>query len=321
MSDVDVFNGDADGICALLQLRLQEPRTSRLVTGPKRDIELLRRLDAAPGDRITVLDVSFDKNRDDVNRLLAQGAELLYIDHHFAGDIPEHERLSIIVNEAPDVCTSLLVNGRLGGAFTHWAVVGAFGDNLNQSAERIAAPLGLSREELSTLERLGNCLNYNGYGEALSDLIFSPADLYEVAVLYRSPLDFVADEPRYFQTLDEAFVGDREKVESQPFVTSQTSDGRILMLPNAPWARRISGVYGNELANQSPNSAHAVVTLKDNGNYVVSVRAPMTRKKGADSLCRTFATGGGRAAAAGINDLPPSELHRFETAFFSHAWG
>ncbi|MEJ2533090.1 MAG: DHH family phosphoesterase, partial [Halioglobus sp.] len=39
----DVFNGDADGICALLQLRKAQPLESTLVTGVKRDINLLSR--------------------------------------------------------------------------------------------------------------------------------------------------------------------------------------------------------------------------------------------------------------------------------------
>ena len=45
----DVFNGDADGLCALHQLRLAEPADSELVTGPKRDISLLKRVNAAAG--------------------------------------------------------------------------------------------------------------------------------------------------------------------------------------------------------------------------------------------------------------------------------
>ena len=44
MSYYDVFNGDADGLCSLHQLRLDEPRDSVLVTGAKRDIELLQRV-------------------------------------------------------------------------------------------------------------------------------------------------------------------------------------------------------------------------------------------------------------------------------------
>ncbi|PUE05199.1 MAG: acetyltransferase, partial [Candidatus Sedimenticola endophacoides] len=47
--DYDVFNGDADGICALLQLRREEPREAVLVTGVKRDIALLERVDAGAG--------------------------------------------------------------------------------------------------------------------------------------------------------------------------------------------------------------------------------------------------------------------------------
>ncbi len=60
----DVFNGDADGICALHQLRLAEPVNSELITGPKRDISLLKRVQARAGDRITVLDIALSKNRD-----------------------------------------------------------------------------------------------------------------------------------------------------------------------------------------------------------------------------------------------------------------
>ena len=58
----DVFNGDADGICALHQLRLTEPRASVLVTGAKRDIALLDRVEAHAGDELTVLDVSLAVN-------------------------------------------------------------------------------------------------------------------------------------------------------------------------------------------------------------------------------------------------------------------
>ena len=35
MAVYDVFNGDADGICALLQLRKVEPLDSHLITGVK----------------------------------------------------------------------------------------------------------------------------------------------------------------------------------------------------------------------------------------------------------------------------------------------
>jgi hypothetical protein len=58
-----------------------------------------------------------------------------------------------------------------------------------------------------------------------------------------------------------------------------------------------------------------VLTVKANGNYLISVRAPLDNKAGADELCRSFATGGGRAAAAGVNDLPADQLQTFIDRF------
>ena len=34
MADFDVFNGDADGVCALVQLRMAEPRDADAESGP-----------------------------------------------------------------------------------------------------------------------------------------------------------------------------------------------------------------------------------------------------------------------------------------------
>lgn len=48
MSDVDVFNGDADGLCALHQWRLAHPATNALVTGVKRDIKQGNRMKVMP---------------------------------------------------------------------------------------------------------------------------------------------------------------------------------------------------------------------------------------------------------------------------------
>ena len=62
MKCYDVFNGDADGIISLVQLRLAEPRDAKLITGRKRDIKLLSRLDVKQGDQVTVLDISMRSN-------------------------------------------------------------------------------------------------------------------------------------------------------------------------------------------------------------------------------------------------------------------
>jgi hypothetical protein len=89
----------------------------------------------------------------------------------------------------------------------------------------------------------------------------------------------------------------------------------VFMMPDEPWARRVSGVYSNDLANSDPDRAHAVLTAKASGCYLVSVRAPLNNKTGADELCMKFPTGGGRKAAAGINDLPGDMLQEFIDTF------
>lgn len=309
----DVFNGDADGICALLQLRKADPRDAILVTGVKRDINLLAAVDAAAGDQITVLDVSMDTNRAALDRALASQANVFYVDHHFSGDIPHHANLTAIINEAADVCTAVLVNGHLKNRHLDWAVTGAFGDNLKDTARALAQGLDISQPDLASLEVLGTYINYNGYGPALGDLHFDPKQLYLRLYAAADPLDFVHHSPD-FRKLSTGYQEDMALAEGlQPLHCKPGS--AVFLLPDQPWARRVSGVYSNDLASNNPGRAHAVLTEKDNGNYLISVRAPMTNKRGAAELCLQFPSGGGRAGAAGINDLPADQLPAFVAAF------
>tara|TARA_R110002124_G_scaffold57084_6_gene160342 strand:- start:66 stop:1022 length:957 start_codon:yes stop_codon:yes gene_type:complete len=309
----DLFNGDADGICALLQLRKAEPRDATLVTGVKRDINLLGKVNAAAGDQITVLDVSMDKNRAALDSALEAGACVFYVDHHFPGDIPAHTNLTAIINESADVCTAALVNGHLNGAHLDWAVTGAFGDNLHATARALAKGLDISEQDLTALENLGTYINYNGYGPAIDDLHFDPRELYLRLYAAEGPLDFVHNSPD-FEKLSTGYREDMARAEAlQPLHARPGS--AVFLLPDEAWARRVSGVYSNDLATHNPARAHAVLTLNAKGNYLVSVRAPMENKQGAAELCMQFPTGGGRAGAAGINDLALDQLQNFVDAF------
>lgn len=308
----DVFNGDADGICALLQLRLAEPKNSRLITGIKRDVALLDRVEAQVGDKVTVLDLSLDKNRDDLCRILDEGADVFYVDHHYAGDIPNSPSLTTLINQAPDVCTSLLVNQYLDGAYQRWAIVGSYGDNLIKSAQGLAKSQNLSVSDLAQLKRLGILLNYNGYGADLSDLHYHPADLFKLMLPYKNPIAFISDCSYEYEKLENGFESDLKSAENADILFLDDAVA-IYVLPNEAWARRISGVFGNHLANLNPDRAHAILTNKANGNFLISVRAPLSNKRGAADLCRNFPTGGGREAAAGINDLPESLVEDFIT--------
>ncbi|HSJ82105.1 MAG TPA: acetyltransferase [Thiobacillus sp.] len=314
MNLFDVFNGDADGLCALHQLRLADPADSTLVTGPKRDISLLKRVEAQSGDCVTVLDIALSKNRDALDKLLEAGVQVRYFDHHQPGDIPAHPNFESHIDTDANVCTSLLVNRHLQGRQRAWAVTGAFGDNLADAARQAAAPLDLSAGQLAQLQSLGECLNYNGYGETLDDLFFDPADLYRQLRPFADPFAFLA-ESRAYQTLKTGYQDDMARaVTVNP--TEARASGRIFMLPAEKWARRIAGVFGNQLAVESPTQAHAVLTAKAGGGYLVSVRAPLVARSGADDLCSQFDSGGGRRGAAGINHLPEAELGRFIALFF-----
>ncbi len=314
----DVFNGDADGICALHQLRLAFPAANNLITGTKREIDLLQRVEAGAGDEVTVLDVALDRNRAALLVLLGKGVKVSYFDHHVAESIPEHPNLTATIDTSPDVCTSLLVNRylegkHLGGKYLIWAVVGAFGDNLHEAAYETAKPLNLDPKRLETLRELGECLNYNSYGESVEDLHFHPAELYRILHQQKNPFVFVREDG-IFEVLKQGYAEDMALARAvKP--EYETTHGAVYILPAKPWSRRVSGAFGNTLASASPDRAHAVLTQRGDGTFVVSVRAPQSARSGADILCSRFATGGGRKGAAGINRLPENELPRFMQAF------
>jgi hypothetical protein len=312
MKFIDVFNGDADGICALHQLRLHEPQPeARLISGVKRDINLLQQIEEVRDSSITVLDISLEKNRHSLERLLDQGNKVFYADHHYAGEVPSHDQLTVHIDPEPQLCTSLIINWMLEDKYAPWAVVGAFGDNLDESALELAQKLGLT--ELDQLRETGILLNYNGYGASLDDLFFHPAELYQQVRPYSDPLAFYADSPA-LKTLREGYRDDMNRAEASAPLYEDRS-GRIFRLPAEAWARRVSGVFANALANERPDLAHTMLTENRDGSLLVSVRAPLLNRNGADTLCRQFPSGGGRAAAAGINALPEAQLDAFIQAF------
>lgn len=317
MRFIDVFNGDADGICALVQLRLAEPRNSELVTGIKRDINLLKKVQADVGDKLTVLDISMEKNAADLRRLLEAGAEVFYADHHQPGEIPQHAGLSAHIDMAATTCTSLIIDKYLDGQFHQWAITAAYGDNLTAVAEQLADEAGMTFEQREEVKSLGVYLNYNGYGANIDDLIFHPAELFKQCVAYASPFDFIHENRAAYEKLSTGYNDDmRAGLTIAP--KYQTEKLAVICLPDEKWARRVSGVLGNELANQFPDRAHAIMSVKDADHYLVSLRAPNSNRSGADEIAGQFPTGGGRKAAAGINALPMQQLYKLIEAMEKH---
>lgn len=308
-----VFNGDADGLCALQQLRLAEGfAPAELVTGPKRRTALLAGAAAGAGDEVTVLDVSFHANRDAVLRLLAAGARVRYFDHHHAGELPSHPRLEAHIDLSPSVCTSVLVDRYLGGAQRAWAAVGAFGDNLAGTGKELACGL----PEVAQIEKLGVLLNYNSYGESEDDLFFPPAELHRRLASYLDPLAFIREDEAY-QVLAKGYAEDMQRAANLKPAAAR-ENAAVYVLPDESWARRVSGALANRLARSAPARAHAMLSPNSAGGMQVSVRAPLERPAGAAALCLEYPTGGGREAAAGINHLPTDSVGGFTERFLRY---
>lgn len=315
---IDVCNGDADGLCSVVQWRLHAPQEARLVTGLKRDIELLDRVQVERGDEVLVCDVSMRRNHQALVRLLDAGASVRYFDHHEPGDIPVHPLLEVHIDTAGDICSSLLVDRYLGGRFRAWAVVGAYGDNLNDVAGRLAVDMGLSAQDRMRLRSLGEAINYNAYGDSVQDIYMAPEQVYEVLARFSDPLEFLEHE-KLGQELNALRQGDLRLAQAlAPY--RQTQDAQVYLLPDAAWSRRVIGTLGNALASAAPARAHALLRAAPGGGFVVSVRAPLSAPGGAVSLCRQFG-GDGRAGSAGIDQLPPHDLEQFLDAFLTTRWG
>ncbi len=321
MTRTYVFNGDADGLCALQQLRLADRsggaraavEKETLVTGVKRDIALLGRVTASPGDACTVLDISLDVNRVALMSLLDAGASVRYFDHHFTGEIPRHPNFEPYLDLSPTVCTSLLVDRYLAGRFRSWAIVGAFGDSLMAEGQALAEAAGLAPAATERLRELGVVMNYNAYGETIADLHVAPEELAKEIRPYADPLEFATASPT-FRLLSDGYAADMDLARRlNPLC--KVGAAVLFMLPDAAWARRASGSLANDLAKANAGNAVAIVSPKTEGGFLVSVRVPSESPTSAQTFCSRFPTGGGRRTAAGINHLPGESLEAFTEAF------
>lgn len=194
-----------------------------------------------------------------------------------------------------------------------WAIVAAFGDELQQLGQTLAQAHGLQPDATTALAQLGRYLNYNGYGESLADLHFAPAQLADAMLPFADPLDFIHNSG-VFTELHAGFAADMAQAETLT-PEREALGTTLLRLPDVPWARRMTGVLANQWMRQRPNHALAVLSPKSGGGFVVSVRVPAGHALGADDFCRRFETGGGRKPAGGINHLPEVLLDHLIAAF------
>ena len=321
MHYIDIFNGDADGLIARHQYRLANPIPAaqlQFISGVKRDIALVRHaLPLCQEDcqyEVTIFDISYDQNADTVEQLLRQGVSVRYFDHHRAGTLKPHPKLDANIDTAATVCTSLLVDRHysVNGKYRRWAIAAAFGDNLIEVATKLGHAASLPATETALLHELGEAVNYNAYGDAEADLVFRPADLARRLEPYADPFEFIRGET-VFAALKQSMASDLQHAATiMPY--RENAAYAVYRFPDAPRARRESGVFANRQADANPTRAHALLTPNAGGNFTVSIRAPIgstNPQHRADQVAIAFAGGGGRVGAAGINALPENEVERF----------
>ena len=316
LTSYDLFNGDADGLCALHQLRLVEPRDSVLISGVKRDIALFDQLPSGRPLQVTALDISWDRNAQGVCQVLNGGGQVTYFDHHSAQTLFPHPQLNAHIDTGLDVCTSILVDRYLGGVLRQWAIVAAYGDNLDAVADRMAREQDCTAATRGALAQLGYLLNYNAYGESREDLHFCPVQLYRSMHRFESPLDFMA-RAYEFRRLQEGYISDQQAVQDLlPYTANDRAT--VYVLPNRAWARRLSGTLANQLVARNNGRSVAVITPRSDGDFLVSLRIGSASASRADIFCSRYPHGGGRQGAGGIDRLPDRDMDRFINEFFAH---
>ena len=313
MANYDVFNGDTDGIFAWHQLRLAHPREATLVTGVKRDVGLVGRVEAGEGDLVTVLDVSHAKNRKDVQRLLDSGVTVEYFDHHDPGELIEHPNITYHINTEPNVSTGLIVNSHVNGKNRLWSVATAFGDNHMDLAMNMAKSENLNEDQTVLLKQIGLVVNYNSYGQTVEDLFFPPEEIAKAVKACGSDVFRFTEQSDIFPTLFENFSADMSSAVCQePY--SISDNAVIYTLPNEAWTHRVMGSFSNHLVSTNKDLACAIAVLNSDGTYRISVRSSINNPYGAGNLCKKFG-GGGREKAGGVNNLNASELDNFKKEF------
>lgn len=305
----DVCAGDADGLCATLQWRMQHPENTQLLAGLHDDTALLQNLQARPGDALMVCSLPFDANRGPVQRLLQKGATVRYLDHRDADPLPTHPRLHATKDASQYPCTSLLVDRLIGGAARGWALVGAYGSNLRGLADRMAQSMGWLREACERLRKLGELISYNARATTPRDAYISPASLYAQMARYADPLELLEHENLAGELAALRCDDLQQALAWAPYW--QDAKASVLVLPDTPWGHRASGCLGGELARLDPERAHAVLRPHGDGFLEVRVQAANRDEAGLGTRARRWM----------IERLPVAELDFFIRAFSASGWG
>ena len=250
-------------------------------------------------------------NKDYIDGILNNDNIVRWFDHHEPGETDLGESFSIKVDTDPNCCTNILVDKYIDGLHRPWTICGAYGDNLHEQAEKLNPCF--NEMVMLELKEIGETLNYNGYGNELSDLTVDPKEVYLDLHQYVSPFQY-RKKSEIYNKIHTQMISDKAELSSSE-ILHDTDAGKVILLPNTKASVRYSGIYSNQQTTDDPDKAFAILTLVNEENYRVSIRSPKTNPYGASKLALQFPTGGGREKAAGVNELPRSELNNFIEKF------
>lgn len=315
---VDVCNGDADGLCSILQWRMHEPKEATMLALLDCDTSLVGRVHTRPGDEFLMCDIPMEPNRSTLLQLLAGGARVQYFNHQVTEEIPWHPLLQTTVDFSRDACTSLIVDRLLGGKYRGWAVVGAYGKHLTHVADKLAMDMGLVADVRAQLRELGELISYNALVPHEDDACIAPARLYEHLSRYPSPTDFLRSEP-IISELDSVRRDDLYRAtELTPYW--QDAYACVYVLPDAPWAHRVAGGLDKAIAAREPTRAHAFLCPAGDTHFRVTVHAARNTSVGSFGV-DDAEMGSVRPRAWVIHHLPHDEIDHFIRAFSASRWG
>ena len=316
MKNIDVFNGDSDGIISLLQLEFVDPKNATLLTGTKRQRNLLKNISPSQAN-LRILDLCLDDNYLKIKEFLSLSSNVFFVDHHKAKNQVKAKNFISHIDISSQTCTALIINKMLKNKYLTWAIAAAFGDNITKTAAQLAKVLDLNQKQIDFLKTLGTIINYNSYGIDKSDLHFYPENLYKKLLEYKDPFELLKQKNSIYFELLELYNLDKKALNSvKPHTKNEILN--TFILEKSAKSNRISGIFSNLISNQEPKKANLIITFNKDDSYRVSIRAPKDYQLGADLIAKEF-KGGGRNAAAGIDFLDKNqlaELIKFSTDFY-----
>jgi hypothetical protein len=325
--EIDVFNGDADGLFAAHQLRLAEPgpdpAAGAVVTGLKREIACSNRIDVPAGRRDATARASTSRSAATAPRSSAcsrRARPCAGSTTTMPATCPRHPRLRAHIDTAPETCTSLIVDRELRGAIGAGQWPRPSATTSAPSPTRSAADAGADRGRTGAAARTRR----GGQLQRLRRDARRRADRAGGAVcaagrvmpIRSTSFATTRSSPNWPRAGAADLAG---AVQLRPW--RQCGGGAVFVLPDEGWSRRVLGSFRQPAGRAFVDSAFAVLKARAEGGYLASVRAPAGAAEGRRSpvppLRRRRPRRRGRHRPAGR----PRNSKRSAGAFEQHDWG